>query len=64
VTGGHLSYTQCLDEGLIDEIVVHLAPVLLSVWHFGSPGTGRIDLERTSVAQAGLLTDLRFRVVR
>jgi len=57
---------QCIDEGLIDEIVVHLAPVLLGdgVRLFGSPGQGRIDLERTSVAQSGQLTDLRFRVVK
>jgi dihydrofolate reductase len=56
---------QCLDAGLIDEILVHLAPVLLAdgVGLFGSPGTERVDLERTSVAQAGQLTDLRFRVV-
>jgi riboflavin biosynthesis pyrimidine reductase len=56
----------CIDERLIDEIVVHLAPVLLGdgVRLFGSPGQGRINLERTSVAKSGQLTDLRFRVVK
>ncbi len=55
---------QCIGHGLLDEIVVHLAPVLLGdgVRLFGGPGTRRVDLERTSVAQSGQLTDLRFRV--
>jgi dihydrofolate reductase len=57
---------QCLDAGLLDEIVVHLAPVLLGdgVRLYGGPGAGRVDLTRTSVAESGQLTDLRFRVVR
>jgi len=56
----------CIDERLIDEIVVHLAPVLLGdgVRLFGSTGQGRINLERTSVAKSGQLTDLCFRVVK
>lgn len=57
---------QCLERGLLDEIVVHVAPVLLGdgVRLYGRPGAGRIDLERTVVAQSGQLTDLRFRVAR
>lgn len=57
---------QCLEHGLLDEIVVHLAPILLGdgVRLFAHPGSLRIDLERTSVAQTGQLTDLRFRVVK
>lgn len=57
---------QCIEHGLLDEILIHLAPVLLGdgVRFFGSTGTGRIDLERTSVAKSGQLTDLRFRVVK
>ena len=34
-----------------------------SVRLFGDPAAGRVDLERTSVAQTGQLTDLRFRVL-
>ncbi len=36
---------QCIDEGLIDEILIHLAPVLLGdgVRLFGRPGTASID---------------------
>jgi dihydrofolate reductase len=55
---------QSLETGLLDEIVVHLAPVLLGdgVRLHGGPGVGRVDLERTAVDQSGQLTDLRFRV--
>jgi dihydrofolate reductase len=57
---------QCLDAGLLEEIVVHLAPVLLGdgVRMYGRSGAGRVGLERTAVAEAGDLTDLRFRVVK
>jgi dihydrofolate reductase len=57
---------QCLDAGLLDEIVVHLAPLLLGdgVRLYGGPGAGRVDLERTAVAESGQLTDLRFRVAQ
>jgi dihydrofolate reductase len=55
---------QCIEHGLLDEIVVHVAPVLLGdgVRLFEVPGARRVDLERTSVAESGQLTDLRFRV--
>jgi dihydrofolate reductase len=57
---------QCLDEGLVDELVVHLAPVLLGdgVRLYGGPGSGRIDLERTTAEESGQLTSLRFRVAK
>jgi dihydrofolate reductase len=55
---------QCLREGLLDEIVIHLAPVLLGegVRLYESIGTDPIVLSRTEVAVTGQLTDLRFRV--
>ena len=54
----------CLREGLLDEIVIHLAPVLLGegVRLYESIGTDPIVLTRTEVASTGQLTDLRFRV--
>jgi dihydrofolate reductase len=57
---------QCLAVGLVDEIVVHLAPVLLGdgVRLYGSPGARQVKLELTHVGQSGQLTDLRFRVVK
>jgi dihydrofolate reductase len=57
---------QCLEHGLLDEIVIHLAPVLLGggVRLFGDPAAPRVPLERTHLGEAGQLTDLRFRVKR
>jgi dihydrofolate reductase len=55
---------QCLERELLDEIVVHLAPVLLGdgVRLFDAPGGRRIRLEPMQVARTGQLADLRFRV--
>jgi len=55
---------QRLDAGLLDEIVVHLAPVLLGdgVRFCSAPGTEPVELERTHAGQSGHFTDLRFRV--
>jgi dihydrofolate reductase len=57
---------QCLVEGLVDEIVIHLAPLLLGdgIRLFGGPGTDRVHLERLSLAPSGQLTDFRFRVLK
>jgi dihydrofolate reductase len=57
---------QCLDAGLLDELVLHLAPVLLGsgVRLFSDEGAEQIELERVSVGEADQLTDLRFRVRR
>jgi dihydrofolate reductase len=65
IFGASLS-RQCLRAGLLDEIVIHLAPVLLGdgVRLFGGEGDGRIELDRVSVGEAKRLTDLRFRVVK
>jgi dihydrofolate reductase len=65
IFGGSLT-RQCLDAGLLDEIVLHVAPVLLGsgVRLFGNEGAEQIELERVSVGEADQLTDLRFRVRR
>lgn len=57
---------QCIEAGLVDEILVHLAPVLLGdgVRLYGGPWTLPIDLKTTSITRSGPLTNLRFRVVR
>jgi dihydrofolate reductase len=57
---------QCLDAGLLDEIVVQVAPVMLGggVRLLDRPGGPPIRLEKTSVAESGQLTDLRFRVLK
>jgi dihydrofolate reductase len=65
IFGGSLT-RQCLESGLLDEIVLHVAPVLLGdgVRLLGDPGAGQIELERVSLGEADQLTDLRFRVRR
>jgi dihydrofolate reductase len=57
---------QCLNAGLLDEIHINLAPVLLGagVRLFDHLGTAPIDLEQTRVVEAPGVTHLRFRVVR
>ena len=65
IFGASLS-RQCLQAGLLDEVVIHLAPVLLGggVRLYGGDGDRRIELERIFVGEAPQLTDLRFRVVK
>jgi dihydrofolate reductase len=57
---------QCLEEGLLDEIVTHIAPVLLGdgVRLFGRPGADPVELERIELDGPGQITDIRFRVLR
>jgi dihydrofolate reductase len=57
---------QCLRAGLLDEIAIHLAPVLLGegIRFFEAHGSEPIKLEPTSVTPSGQVTDLRFRVPR
>ncbi len=64
IFGGSLTQ-QCLEDGLLDEIVLHIAPVLLGggVRLFGE-GQGRLELDRVSLGEAKRLTDLRLRVVK
>jgi dihydrofolate reductase len=54
---------QCLQQGLVDEILVQVLPVLLGYGiRFSAPSLARIDLEPVSSMQADGVTILRFRV--
>jgi dihydrofolate reductase len=55
----------CLNAGAIDEILVHIAPLLLGdgVRLHEHPGGTNIKLERISVTEAPQVTNLWFRVV-
>jgi dihydrofolate reductase len=57
---------QCLLTGLVDEIVVHLVPVLLGdgVRLFEGPGRPPIRLQQTHSENAGQITDLSYTVLR
>jgi dihydrofolate reductase len=63
---GATTAAQVLEAGFLDEIVVHLAPLLLGdgMRLYGSPGADRVDLERVELGSSGQLTSMRFRVVR
>jgi dihydrofolate reductase len=55
--------SQCLQRGLVDEVLVYVLPVLLGDGvRFSTPGLGRIDLEPFGNKQEGPVTMLRFRV--
>lgn len=55
---------QSVEAGLVDEILVHLAPILLGdgIRFFKHQGAAGVPLEKLSVTQAGPLTNLRFRI--
>lgn len=54
---------QCLQRGLVDEVLVYVLPVLLGDGvRFSTSGLGRIDLEPFSNTQSGPVTMLRFHV--
>jgi dihydrofolate reductase len=54
---------QCLQHGLVDEILVHVLPVLLGGGTpFSAPGLARTGLEPISTTRSGSVTTLRFRV--
>jgi len=56
---------QCLQQGLVDEILVYVLPVLLGDGiRFSPPGFARTDLEPLSSARSKDATILRFKVRR
>jgi dihydrofolate reductase len=55
---------QAFAAGVVDDVIVHVAPVLLGDGIPFSPGSGRIELEPVARTPNGDVTDLRFRVRR
>jgi riboflavin biosynthesis pyrimidine reductase len=55
---------QCLDAGVLDEILVLIAPVLLGdgVRLFDRPGGANVELERISLTDTPRATNLWMRV--
>ena len=54
---------QCLQRGLVDEILVYVLPILAGDGiRFSAPGLARVDLEPVGSARSGDTTILRFRV--
>jgi hypothetical protein len=57
---------QCLEAGVLDELLVLVAPVMLGdgVRLFAHPGGATVRLERLSLTQAPRAANLWFRVIR
>jgi dihydrofolate reductase len=66
ISGGANVIQQYLSAGLVDEVFIHLAPVLLGdgVRLFERIGAEQVELECTSVIDSPRVTHLRYRVVR
>jgi dihydrofolate reductase len=57
---------QCISAGLVDEIFVHLVPVLLGdgLRLFSVTGSAPVKLRKTRCHDAGQITDLSYEVLR
>jgi dihydrofolate reductase len=66
VGGGASIAQQALKAGLVDEIQIHLVPVLLGegIRLFEHLGAEQIELEQTRVIESPFATHLRFRVIK
>ena len=64
IAGGAATVNQCLAVGAIDELRLHVAPVVLGVGERLFDGVGPLDLERVSVNATDLVTHLAYRIVR
>lgn len=66
VAGGADVVQQCLAAGVVDELRLHVAPMLLGAGTrlFEGPGAGAVELERIGAVTTPLATHLTFRPVR
>ncbi len=57
---------QCVEAGLVDEILIHLTPTLLGdgVPLFRHSGAKPVNLQPINVSQAGQITNMRYRVIK
>ena len=66
IGGGADIAQQYLKAGLVDEMQIHVAPLVLAggIRLFDQLGDAQIELEKTRVIDSPAVTHLRFRVVR
>lgn len=66
IVGGSKIVQQCLQAGLLDEIRIDLAPILLctGIRLFEHLGTAPIKLERLATDEGTDITHIRFRVLK
>ncbi|WP_410593758.1 dihydrofolate reductase family protein [Amycolatopsis sp. lyj-23] len=63
---GATTARRCLEAGLLDEVLVHVAPILLGdgVRLFDHPGGTRVRLDAVELSHAGPIANLWYRVRR
>jgi dihydrofolate reductase len=63
---GATTAKQCLDAGVLDEVLVHIAPILLGdgVRLFDRPGGTNVKLDRISLTDSPQVTNLWLRVAK
>jgi dihydrofolate reductase len=66
VAGGAETIQQYLEAGLLDEIQIHVVPLLLGggIRLFGEADSKQVELETSRVVDSPSVTHLRFRVVK
>jgi dihydrofolate reductase len=66
IAGGASVARQYLKAGLLDELMIHVTPVLVGdgVRLFDDPGPDQVELEPIEVIESPAVTHLRYRVVR
>ena len=64
IAGGGATVNEYLAAGLIDELRLHVAPVVLGVGERLFDGVGDFDLERLDVSATDLVTHMTYRVIR
>lgn len=66
IAGGANTIQQFLAAGLVDEMQIHVVPLLLGdgIRLFDGPAATQIELERTRVIDSPRVTHLKFRVVK
>jgi dihydrofolate reductase len=64
IGGGAQVCRQYLARGLVDELLIHVAPMLLGDGERLFEDAGRAELERIQVVDSQLATHVRYRVAR
>jgi dihydrofolate reductase len=64
IAGGAETARQFLSAGLMDELRLHISPMILGAGERLLDGVGNLTLEPTEVSGTGLVTHVRYRVVR
>jgi dihydrofolate reductase len=64
IAGGAQTVRQYLSAGLIDELRLHTAPILLGAGESPLDGVANFNLEPTEVSGTSLVTHVRYRAIR